>query len=134
MDSRTRPIVPDVDHTADEFDSANDSVAATRRRLRAEPRAVAASEQVLQLADEIADRRVRTLAALRKARQLTQVQMAETLGIGQGDVSKLEQRENLLLSTLARYIEATGGRLRIVAEYDGDRVEIDLSELPGRFG
>lgn len=78
----------------------------------------------------VVDRRVRTLAALRTARQLTQVQMAETLGIGQGDVSKLEQRENLLLNTLARDIEATGGRLRIVAEYDGDRVEIDSASFP----
>ena len=52
-------------------------------------------------------------------------------GIGQGDVSKLEQRPNLMLQTLARYIEATGGRLRVVAEYGEDRVEIELSELPG---
>ena len=84
-----------------------------------------------QLANEIADRRVHTLTALRKARELTQVQIAETLGIGQGDVSKLEQRQNLMLQTLARYIEATGGRLRIVAEYGEDRVEIELNELSG---
>jgi predicted XRE-type DNA-binding protein len=84
-----------------------------------------------RLANEIADRRVHTLAALGKARELTQVQIAETLGIGQGDVSELEQRPNLMLQTLVRYIEATGGRLRVLAEYGDDCVEIELSELSG---
>ena len=36
----------------------------------------------------------------------------------QGEISRLERRGNLLLGTLARFIEATGGRLRIVAVSD----------------
>ena len=126
MTKRTKPIIPEPNHDLDDFDTANESVHATRARLRANPRAAAMSD----LAGELADRRVNTLAALRKARELTQVQLAETLGIGQGDVSKLEQRHNLMMQTLARYIEATGGRLRVVAEYGDDRVELELADLP----
>lgn len=131
MTNRTSPIIPEPDHTADTYETANQTVAAARKRIRTNPSAEAASDRVISLANEIADRRVQTLASLRKARELTQVQLAETLGIGQGDVSKLEQRPNLMLQTLARYIEATGGRLRVVAEYGEDRVEIELSELSG---
>jgi len=36
--------------------------------------------------------------------------------------------ENLHLATLARFIEATGGRLRITAVYD-DEVEIGIGDL-----
>lgn len=126
---RNNPIIPAADHTADHFDTAQQTVAAARERLLDNPAARSASDRVTQLADEIAGRRVHTLAALRKAHELTQVQIAETLGIGQGDVSKLEQRQNLMLQTLARYVEATGGRLRILADYGDDRVEVDLSGL-----
>lgn len=134
MTKRTIPIIPEPDHTADNFGAANETVAVARKRISVNPAAHAASDRITQLAGEIADRRVQTLAALRKARELTQVQIAETLGIGQGDVSKLEQRPNLMLHTLARYIEATGGRLRVVAEYGEDRVEIELSELSATTG
>lgn len=39
------------------------------------------------------------------------------LGIGQEGVSRLEQRSDLLLSTLRSYGEAMGGTLSIVAEF-----------------
>ena len=56
------------------------------------------------------------LRELRKAVQLTQARMAELLGIGQDSVSRLEQRCDLLVSTLRDYVAAMGGRLRLVAE------------------
>ena len=40
-----------------------------------------------------------TLRQLREARQLTQVNVAEALGINQEGVSRLERRSDLLLST-----------------------------------
>lgn len=58
-----------------------------------------------------------SLRELRRAHKLTQARMAETLGIGQDQVSRLEQRSDLLLSTLRGYVEAMGGRLTIVAEF-----------------
>jgi transcriptional regulator with XRE-family HTH domain len=54
---------------------------------------------------------------LRRARKLTQTHLAEVLGIGQDSVSRLEQRGDLLVSTLRGYVEALGGRLSLVAEF-----------------
>jgi DNA-binding transcriptional regulator YiaG len=49
-----------------------------------------------------------TLRDLRRARDLTQERLAATLGIGQDSVSRLEQRADLLLSTLQSYVAAMG--------------------------
>jgi len=58
-----------------------------------------------------------SLRELRRAHKLTQERIAETLGIGQDQVSRLEQRTDLLISTLRSYVEAMGGRLTLVAEF-----------------
>jgi transcriptional regulator with XRE-family HTH domain len=59
-----------------------------------------------------------SLRELRRAHKLTQERIAETLGIGQDQVSRLlEQRSDLLISTLRSYVEAMGGRVRVVAEF-----------------
>ena len=60
-----------------------------------------------------------TLRDLRKAKELTQEQVAETLGIRQATVAQLEKRSDLLLSTLRSYVEAMGGRLRLLVEFPG---------------
>lgn len=68
-------------------------------------------------------------AALRKARELTQVELAERLGVTQASVAGLESRVDLQLSTLARYIRALGGELEVRAVWpDGD---FNVLELPG---
>ncbi|MGH9342501.1 MAG: helix-turn-helix domain-containing protein [Terriglobia bacterium] len=69
-----------------------------------------------------------TLRQLRKARKLTQVRMAKTLGISQDGVSRLEKRTDLLLSTLRKTVEAMGGNLSLVAEFP-DRPPVVLSSL-----
>ena len=69
-----------------------------------------------------------TLRDLRKARNLTQVRMAEVLGINQDAVSRLEKRSDILLSTLRKTIEAMGGNLTLVAEFP-DRKPVVLSHL-----
>ena len=58
-----------------------------------------------------------TLRELRKARQLTQASVAAELGITQDGVSRLEQRSDLLLSTLRKAVEAMGGSLSLVARF-----------------
>jgi transcriptional regulator with XRE-family HTH domain len=58
-----------------------------------------------------------SLRDLRRALDLTQERLAETLGIGQDGVSRLEKRSDLLISTLRSYIEAMGGRLELIAEF-----------------
>ncbi len=49
------------------------------------------------------------LSELRQRRNVTQVQLADALGISQGNVSQLEHRTELYLSTLREYVEALGG-------------------------
>lgn len=71
-----------------------------------------------------------TLRDLRKARELTQVRMAEQLGITQDGVSRLEKRSDLLLSTLRKTVEAMGGRLSLVAEFP-DRAPVVLTGIAG---
>ena len=60
-----------------------------------------------------------TLRDLRKAHELTQTRLAEALNISQDGVSRLERRSDFLLSTLRSYVEAMGGKLRLVAEFPG---------------
>jgi transcriptional regulator with XRE-family HTH domain len=60
-----------------------------------------------------------TLRELRKARDLTQVQLAETLGIRQATVAKYERQSDLLLSTLTNYVNAMGGSLKLMVEFPG---------------
>ena len=72
-----------------------------------------------------------TLRELRKARQLTQVAVARELGISQDGVSRLEQRSDLLLSTLRRAVEAMGGSLSLIASFP-DRPPVELSGIAER--
>ena len=58
-----------------------------------------------------------TLQELRRARKVTQQNIARSLHIGQDGVSKIEQRSDLLISTLRKTIEAMGGNLSLVAEF-----------------
>jgi DNA-binding XRE family transcriptional regulator len=58
-----------------------------------------------------------TLRDIRKARKLTQEQMATTLNIGQDSISRLEKRSDMTLSTMRGYIEAMGGSLELVARF-----------------
>lgn len=69
-----------------------------------------------------------TLAELRRARKLTQVRMAQTLGLTQDSVSRIEKRSDLLLSTLRKTIKAMGGNLCLVAEFP-DRRPVVLSGI-----
>lgn len=71
--------------------------------------------------------RATTLSMLRRERGLTQVELARRLGISQSDLSKLERRTDLRLSTLRKYAAAIGGSLRIVFEGDGAPIEIRLA-------
>jgi DNA-binding XRE family transcriptional regulator len=78
---------------------------------------------------EIAERQA-TLRDLRRAFHLSQVTLAETLNMSQSELSRLERRADLLLSTLTRFVEATGGHLRLVADYpDRPPFELRLASL-----
>ena len=69
-----------------------------------------------------------SLQSLRKAHRKTQKSMATQLGIGQDSVSRLEQRSDMLLSTLRDYVKAMGGTIRLLAEFKG-AAPIELAGL-----
>jgi predicted DNA-binding protein (UPF0251 family) len=74
-----------------------------------------------------------TLRDLRQAQHLTQERMAELMGVEQENVSRLERRADLLLSTLMSYVAAMGGKLRLVAEFPNRRpVAIVLADITGK--
>lgn len=101
--------------------------------VQASPQAKARFDKVLS---EI-DQRQATLRKVREARALTQETIAELLGMDQSEVSRLEHRSDMLLSTLRRFIGAAGGELRLVvsfpdmvpAELRLDWIESEASEL-----
>jgi transcriptional regulator with XRE-family HTH domain len=68
------------------------------------------------------------LEELRKARQMTQAKLAQGLGVNQGEVSKIEHRTDLYLSTLSEYVEAMGGRLEMRAVFPDREVRITQFE------
>ncbi|HEV3156586.1 MAG TPA: XRE family transcriptional regulator [Candidatus Baltobacteraceae bacterium] len=75
-------------------------------------------------AQEIVERM--KLDELRRARHLSQAQLAEALETDQAGVSRMERRADLYVSTLRRFIEAAGGELCITARFpDGDPVELE---------
>ncbi|MFL5385116.1 MAG: XRE family transcriptional regulator [Longimicrobiaceae bacterium] len=65
------------------------------------------------------------LNELRRARRLTQEQLAERLGIRQSNVSKMERRADLHVSTLRDMVEAMGGELRVTARFPDAEYELD---------
>jgi transcriptional regulator with XRE-family HTH domain len=73
-------------------------------------------KKIAQLTKELIAEEI-TLQGLRKQRHLTQEDMAKLLGIKQENVSRLERRNNLHLSTLKDYIHALGGKLHLVIEF-----------------
>jgi DNA-binding transcriptional regulator YiaG len=70
-------------------------------------------------------RSVMTLEELRKARSLSQQEVAETLSVGQPAVAKLERRADMHVSNLRRYVEALGGTLEITARFPDASVVLD---------
>ena len=73
-----------------------------------------------------------TLRDLRIAQHLTQERMAVLMGVEQENVSRLERRADLLLSTLSSYVAAMGGKLRLVAEFPNRHpVAIAFGDITG---
>ncbi len=72
------------------------------------------------------------LAAVRKAADLTQVELARAMGVAQSEISRIESRPDMLLSTLAGYLAAAGDRPRVVVTIAGRDVEFDLTPLVKR--
>ena len=77
-------------------------------RLLGDPQLAADVAQAHAEAEEMDRVYAMNLAMIRKATQLTQVEVARRLGVGQAAVSRMENRGDMLLSTLYDYLTATG--------------------------
>jgi transcriptional regulator with XRE-family HTH domain len=80
-------------------------------RKRQEAIAKRKSELIVKVARRM------TLAELRKGRKISQATVAEALGIGQMQISRLEKRKDPRLSTMARTVAAMGGHLTMIATF-----------------
>lgn len=70
------------------------------------------------------------LAELRSLAGVTQVELANLLGVSQPAVSKLERAGDLKISSIAQLLEALGAEMRIVAVFrrdDGTEVDIPIN-------
>jgi predicted XRE-type DNA-binding protein len=125
MSARSIPIddakAAEAAITDEEWERAETTHERFKALLETKPRAKARYDAVLA---EISSRQA-TLRRLREARALTQTTLAELLEMDQSEVSRLERRSDMLLSTLKRFVQATGGELHIVVSYpDGGPVEL----------
>lgn len=109
--------------TESSFVRGNDKI----KRAMADParaERVRAIRQEMQAADAAYGE---TLAAVRKAGALTQTQLAERMGVTQGAISQLENKPDMLLSTLRNYLIAVGAeRPRLLVTINGADVDVDL--------
>jgi transcriptional regulator with XRE-family HTH domain len=95
--------------------------------LRAKIQSLSPERQakIQAMADELISQEM-TLRDLRQARQMTQVQVAQQLNIGQDAVSRMEKRTDLHISTLMEAIRAMGGELQLIVKFP-DRPSVRLS-------
>jgi len=129
MSKRTIPVdtakAAEAALTEDDWKRAEGAHERFKELLRAKPRALARYEAVLS---EINARQA-TMRRLRQARAMTQSTIAELLDMDQSEVSRLEHRSDVMLSTLRRFVRATGGELHLVVKYpDSAPVELLVGE------
>jgi transcriptional regulator with XRE-family HTH domain len=96
-----------------------------RERLRADPERRARIERLEQeVAQEV------RLGDLRRARGLTQRQLAAAMGTPQPGIARLEKQADLYVSTLRSYVEAMGGELIIGAAFPDATIHLtDFASL-----
>jgi DNA-binding transcriptional regulator YiaG len=73
----------------------------------------------------------KALAAVRKATQATQQEVAARAGMTQNTVSKLERADDVLASSVVRYMRSIGGGVELVLKTpDGKESRVDLTPEP----
>ena len=68
------------------------------------------------------------LAELRRTAGVTQVQLAEALATTQGQISRIERQNDMLVSTLFAYLTALGVQASLVVLVDGKTITQELTE------
>jgi DNA-binding XRE family transcriptional regulator len=68
------------------------------------------------------------LAEERKRRGLTQAQLAQAMRVSPGRVSQIERGELATIDAVARYVEALGGRLELIASFGDHTLTVTTTE------
>lgn len=68
-----------------------------------------------------------SLCRFREASRLTQAEVAVRLKIAQNNISRLEARDDMLLSTLRNYLESMGAQLEIRAHINGRAIPLSIA-------
>lgn len=103
----------------------------TRKRnvdMPKKPKRAKASATDMHQRVEPSTAKLATLKDLRKAAHRTQEELALALDVGQGTISRLEKRSDMLLSTLRLYVEGIGGTLEIMVTFP-DRPPLVIDRL-----
>lgn len=66
------------------------------------------------------------LSQARKKANVTQVQLAERMGVSQKRVSSIEngRLDSARLGTLRRYVDGLGGELKVIAKFPDETIEV----------
>ncbi|MDO8954618.1 MAG: helix-turn-helix transcriptional regulator [Gammaproteobacteria bacterium] len=65
------------------------------------------------------------LQELRQAKNMSQERLAEILDTKQSNISRIEKRTDMYISTLRSYIQAMGGELQITAHFPEGNININ---------
>lgn len=100
-----------------------------RERVRSDPERRKRIEGISEAYDVLLG-----LAALREGRGFTQARLASEMGVSQPNVSKIEGKEDLQLSTICNYVAALGGHLEMKAVFPDSTVDFATASLPIHAG
>lgn len=95
-----------------------------RKSTAWKPKLTASQQERVDALDVEIGRRVSALQMLRKEIGISQVELAEILQTTQSNVSKMEAGRDTKLAVLRKLVEAKGGHLKMVAEFDGREIEL----------
>jgi DNA-binding XRE family transcriptional regulator len=76
----------------------------------------------------LAEARGHQLAEVRKQHGLTQKDIAGAMGVSIARVSQIEHGDVTSIDVIARYVEALGGRLNLVADFGDRTLRMPVSE------
>jgi DNA-directed RNA polymerase specialized sigma subunit len=122
-----RKLIPVDERKVDESDSAaGEYVEASKlgREIREKILANPLGRESYERAVAEIESHQANLAQVRKLRSLAQSTVAELMDMDQSEISRLERRTDLLLSTLRKFIQATGGDLHLIAHFPEGNVEL----------
>lgn len=69
------------------------------------------------------------LGEIRRAAGRTQVELADAMATSQGQISRIERQNDMLLSTLTAYLSAIGADAALVVLVGGKTISQSLTEV-----